>query len=149
MSRELETPPRKNTYHHMVKYIDSGSIYFISVPLSSLLPSADTSPFPTPLLLAERLVERAGGTRFVKGLKGVDFQNWRGVCEGLRASREDIESVEARLDEDVRQFEQGVRTADVTTAAHKVAWQTDGWRQRPPENTIHRNSWLCIFRDAS
>lgn len=119
------------------------------VPLSSLpLPFADTLPFPTPLLLTERLVERAGGTRFVKGLKGEDFHNWRGVCEGLRASREDIESVEARLDEDVRQFEQGVRTADVTTAAHKVTWQTDGRWQRTPKNTIHQNSSLCIFRDA-
>lgn len=124
MSQSLNLHHAK-LYHQMIKR-KSIPVRSMPVPLSSLpLPSANISRFPTSLLLTKRLVERAGGTRFVKGLKGEDFQIWRGVCEGLRASREDIESAEARLDEDVRQFEQGVRTADVTTATQKVAWQTD------------------------
>lgn len=103
-------------------YKSSIPVRSTSVPQCSLpFSSAGNSCFGAPLRLSKRLVERAGGTRFIKGLKGEDFQNWRRACEGLRDSREGVESGEARLTEDVLQFEDGVRAADVAVAAHKVA----------------------------
>ncbi|CAM9094247.1 unnamed protein product [Laminaria digitata] len=68
-----------------------------------------------------RLIDEAGGRRFIKGLKGRRMETWRSVSEGLMSCREDVESGEARLVADVRTFEQRVLTVNEEAAAKKVS----------------------------
>lgn len=71
-------------------------------------------------ILGPRLTDEAGGRRFIKGLTGRSKEIWRGVSEGLMMCREDIESGEARLAEEVGSFEQWVYAANGDAAAKKV-----------------------------
>ncbi|CAM9445389.1 unnamed protein product, partial [Ectocarpus sp. 8 AP-2014] len=68
-----------------------------------------------------RLVEDAGGRRFVKGFTGKDMEIWRSAFEGLAACGADIESGEARLEEDVGRFEQEISRVNADIAAQKVS----------------------------
>ncbi|CBJ33086.1 expressed unknown protein [Ectocarpus siliculosus] len=68
-----------------------------------------------------RLVEDAGGRRFVKGFTGKDMEIWRSAVEGLAACGADIESGEARLEEDVGRFEQEISRVNAEIAAQKVS----------------------------
>lgn len=71
-------------------------------------------------ILGPRLTDEAGGRRFIKGLTGRGKETWRGVSEGLMMCREDVESGEARLAEDVGSFEQLIYAANEDAAAKKV-----------------------------
>ncbi|CAM9153732.1 unnamed protein product, partial [Hapterophycus canaliculatus] len=68
-----------------------------------------------------RLMEDAGGRRFVKGLTGKDMGVWKSAAEGLEACRADIESREARLAENVGQFELELSRRNAEIAAEKVS----------------------------
>lgn len=67
-----------------------------------------------------RLVEDAGGRRFVKGFTGKDIEIWRSAVEGLAACGADIESGEARLAEDVGRLEREISRVNAEIAAQKV-----------------------------
>lgn len=67
-----------------------------------------------------RLIEAAGGLRFVKGMAGDDLETWRRLSEGLRACHEDMKSSEARLAEDVCSVERRNATTNDEIAAEKV-----------------------------
>ncbi|CAM9831136.1 unnamed protein product [Scytosiphon promiscuus] len=68
-----------------------------------------------------RLVEDAGGHRYVKGLTGKDMHVWRSATEGLDACRADIDSRQAGLAKDVRQFELELSRKNAEIAAEKVS----------------------------
>lgn len=65
-------------------------------------------------------MEAAGGRRFVKGLSGKDLEAWRNTAESLAACGADVESGEARLAEDVDQFERELSRVNAEIAAEKV-----------------------------
>lgn len=67
-----------------------------------------------------RLVEEAGGRRFIKGVTGDNMECWRRVCEGLEACREDIASGEDRLAKDVCRYERLLAVTNEKLAAEKV-----------------------------
>lgn len=67
-----------------------------------------------------RLVQAAGGRRFVKGLSGKDLEVWRSAVECLAACGADIESGQARLSEDLHRFERELSRANAEVAAEKV-----------------------------
>lgn len=67
-----------------------------------------------------RLVDDAGGRRFLKGLTGKDVEIWRSASESLAACGADVESGEARLAEDVGRFELELSKRNEEIAAEKV-----------------------------
>lgn len=75
---------------------------------------------PTNLSWEVRLVEKAGGRRFIKGVTGDEMECWRRVCEGLEACREDIASGEERLTQDVYRYERLLAVANEKLAAEEV-----------------------------
>ncbi|CAM9445830.1 unnamed protein product, partial [Ectocarpus sp. 13 AM-2016] len=88
-----------------------------------------------------RLVEDAGGRRFVKGFTGKDMEIWRSAVEGLAACGADIESGEARLKEDVGRFEQEISRVNAEIAAQKVS-------SAPWDNTTKETQALERQEDA-
>ena len=69
-------------------------------------------------------MEAAGGRRFVKGLSGKDLEAWRNTAESLAACGADVESGEARLAEDVDQFEGELSRVNAEIAAEKVGFSS-------------------------
>ena len=71
---------------------------------------------------------------------------WRGVSEGLMSCREDIESGEARLAEDVRSFEQRILSANEDIAAKKVGRGKGGGGGATRVREAHeaRGTWRLI-----
>ncbi|CAB1096739.1 unnamed protein product [Ectocarpus sp. CCAP 1310/34] len=88
-----------------------------------------------------RLVEDAGGRRFVKGFTGKDMEIWRSTVEGLTACGADIESGEARLEEDVGRFEQEISRVNAEIAAQQVS-------SAPWDNTTKETQALEQQEDA-
>lgn len=94
-----------------------------------------------------RLVEAAGGRRYVKGLSGKNLEAWRNVVETLAACGADIESAEARLAEDVDRFERELSRANAEIAAEKVCeYKVLTW----PRTIVsmcpfaNRSGWCCF-----
>ncbi|CAM9314712.1 unnamed protein product, partial [Ectocarpus fasciculatus] len=88
-----------------------------------------------------RLVEDAGGRRFVKAFTGRDIETWRSAVEGLAACGADIESGEARLAKDVDRFEQEISRVNAEIAAQKVS-------SAPWDNTTKETQALERQEDA-
>ena len=77
-------------------------------------------------VIGSRLIDEAGGRRFIKGLTGRCKETWRCVSEGLMSCCEDVESAEDRLVEDVGSFEQRISATNEDVAAKRCEGVGEG-----------------------